>query len=46
MNEPGLPEAITAGSIVLAVFIVGNMIFRIGKNGRNKRTNKRRKPLP
>ena len=45
MNEPGLPEAITAGSIVLAVFVVGNMIFRIGKSGR-KRTNKRRKPLP
>jgi len=45
MNEPGLPEAITSGSIVLAVLVVGNMIFRIGKSGR-KRTNKTRKPLP
>jgi hypothetical protein len=44
MNEPGLPEAITAGSIVLAVFVVGNMIFRIGKSGRKR--NKRRKLLP
>jgi hypothetical protein len=44
MNEPGLPEAITAGSIVLAVFVVGNMIFRIGKSG--SKLNKRRKPLP
>ena len=44
MNEPGLPQAITAGSIVLAVFVVGNMIFRIGKSGRKR--NKRRKPIP
>jgi len=44
MNEPGLPQTITAGSLVLAVFVVGNMIFRIGKSGRKR--NKRRKPLP
>jgi len=44
MNEQGLPQAITAASLVLAVFVVGNMIFRIGKSGRKR--NKRRKPLP
>jgi len=44
MNEPGLPQAITVASLVLAVFVVGNMIFRIGKSGRKR--NKRRKPLP
>jgi len=44
MNEPGLPQAITAASLVLAMFVVGNMIFRIGKSGRKR--NKRRKPLP
>jgi len=44
MNEPGLPQAITAASLVLAVFVVGNMIFRIRKSGRKR--NKRRKPLP
>jgi hypothetical protein len=44
MNEPGLPQAITAASLVLAVFVVGNMILRIGKSGRKR--NKRRKPLP
>jgi hypothetical protein len=44
MNEPGLPQAITAASLVLAVLVVGNMIFRIGKSGRKR--NKRRKPLP
>jgi len=45
VSEPGLPEAITAASLIVAVCGVGNMIFRIGKSGR-KRTNKRRKPLP
>jgi hypothetical protein len=46
MNEPGLPQAITAASLVLAVFVVGNMIFRIGKSGKKRRRNKKRKPLP
>ena len=45
MSDPGLPEAITAASLIVAVCVVGNRIFRIGKSGR-KRTNKRRKPLP
>jgi hypothetical protein len=45
MNEPGLPQAITAASLIVSVLVVGNMISRIGKSGR-KRTNKRRKPLP
>jgi len=45
MSEPGLPEAITAASLIVAVCVVGDMIFLIGKSGR-KRTNKKRKPLP
>jgi len=44
MNEPGLPQAITAASLVIAVLVVGNMISRIGKCGRKQ--NKKRKPLP
>jgi hypothetical protein len=44
MNDPGLPEAITAGSLVLAVFVVGNMICRIKERG-SKRRKPRRKLL-
>jgi len=43
MNEPGLPQAITAGSLVLAVFVVGNMFYRLRWRGRK---NRKRKFLP
>jgi hypothetical protein len=46
MNETGLPQAITAASILVAAFVVGNMIFRIGNSGKKRRRNKKRKPLP